>query len=213
MPLLRQVEERLSQTWAANRRRQYAILSRFVTEAERAGAVVREAVDPQAVGFSIAALAKAQGMTLCHAADPDLARELNLQAAMIEAGISLATGPSPDGIVHVGIGVTRATAGVAETGSILVHQDDVDARLLSMLPEIHVAVLSLDTVVDSLEEGLLLTRYLILQSSLRGRPSYCSWVTGPSRTADIERVLTIGVHGPRELHVFVLPPTGKGIGS
>jgi L-lactate utilization protein LutC len=145
MPLLRQVEERLSQTWAANRRRQYAILSRFVTEAERAGAVVREAVDPQAVGFSIAALAKAQGMTLCHAADPDLARELNLQAAMIEAGISLATGPSPDGIVHVGIGVTRATAGVAETGSILVHQDDVDARLLSMLPEIHVAVLSLDT--------------------------------------------------------------------
>jgi L-lactate dehydrogenase complex protein LldG len=213
MPLLRQVEERLSQTWAANRRRQYAILSRFVTEAERAGAVVREAVDPQAVGFSIAALAKAQGMTLCHAADPDLARELNLQAAMIEAGISLATGPSPDGIVHVGIGVTRATAGVAETGSILVHQDDVDARLLSMLPEIHVAVLSLDTVVDSLEEGLLLTRYLILQSSLRGRPSYCSWVTGPSRTADIERVLTIGVHGPRQLHVFVLPPTGKGIGS
>ncbi|MGH7425121.1 MAG: LUD domain-containing protein, partial [Candidatus Methylomirabilales bacterium] len=36
---------------------------------------------------------------------------------------------------------------------------------------------------------------------------------GPSRTADIERVLTIGVHGPRQLHIFVLPPTGKGIGS
>ena len=213
MPLLRQVEERVVQTWAANRRRQFSILSRFVTEAERAGGVVREVVDPQAVGFSIAALAKAQGITLCQATDRDLARDVNLEAALIEAGISLAAGPSPDGIVHAGIGVTRATAGVAETGSILVDLDEVHARLLSMLPEIHVALLHQDTVVDSLEEGLLLTRYLILRSSLQGRPSYCSWVTGPSRTADIERVLTIGVHGPRQLHIFVLPPTGKGIGS
>jgi L-lactate dehydrogenase complex protein LldG len=213
MPLLRQLKERMSQTWEASRRRQYSILARFVAEAERAGAVVREVVDPQAVGFSIAALAKAQRVTLCHAADRDLARELNLQAALTEAGISLATGPNPDGIVHAGIGVTRATAGVAETGSILVHLDEIDARLLGMLPEIHVALLYLDTVVDSLEEGLLVTRYLTLRSSRERRPSYCSWVTGPSRTADIERVLTIGVHGPRQLHVFVLPPTGKGIGS
>jgi L-lactate dehydrogenase complex protein LldG len=184
-----------------------------VVEAERAGGVVREVVDPQTVGFSIAALAKAQGITLCHATDHDLARDLNLHAALIEAGISLAAGPSPDGIVHAGMGVTRATAGVAETGSILVHLDEVDAHLLSMLPEIHVALLHQDTLVDSLEEGLLLTRYLILRSSLERRPSYLSWVTGPSRTADIERVLTIGVHGPRQLHIFVLPPTGKGIGS
>jgi L-lactate dehydrogenase complex protein LldG len=212
MPLLRQVEERVVQTWAANRRRQFSILSRFVTEAERAGGVVHEVVDPQAVGFSIAALAKAQGITLCQTTDRDLARDVNLEAALIEAGISLAAGPNPDGIVHAGIGVTRATAGVAETGSILVHLDEVEARLLGMLPEIHVALLHQDTVVDSLEDGLLLTRYLILRSSLQGRPSYCSWVTGPSRTADIERVLTIGVHGPRELHIFVLPPTGKGIG-
>jgi L-lactate dehydrogenase complex protein LldG len=213
MPLLRQVEERVSQAWAASRRRQFSILSRFVVEAERAGGVVREVVDPQTVGFSIAGLAKAQGITLCHATDSDLARDLNLQAALIEAGIRLAVGPSPDGIVHAGMGVTRATAGVAETGSILLHLDEMDAHLLSMLPEIHVALLHQDTVVDSLEEGLLLTRYLILRSSLERRPSYCSWVTGPSRTADIERVLTIGVHGPRQLHIFVLPPMGKGIGS
>jgi len=209
MPLLRQVEERVHQTWEASRRRQSSILARFVAEAERAGGIVRQAVDPQAVGFSIAALAKAQGITLCQATDRDLARELNLQSALIEAGISLATGASPD----AGIGVTRATAGVAETGSILVHLDEVDAHLLSMLPEIHVALLYQDTLVDSLEDGLLVTRYLILKSCLQGRPSYLSWVTGPSRTADIERVLTIGVHGPRQLHIFLLPPTGKGIGS
>ena len=85
MPLLRHVEERVYRTWEASRRRQSSILSRFVAEAERAGGVVRQAVDPQAVGFSIAALAKAQGITLCQATDRDLARELNLEAALIEA--------------------------------------------------------------------------------------------------------------------------------
>ncbi len=210
MPVLAQLEERIHESWEASRHRQSSLLSRFISESERVGTAIREAVDPQAVGFSITALAKAQRVTLCQTTDPDLAQEMNLDSALAEAGIGLATGPSPESILHAGIGITRAVLGVAETGSILVHLDDVDGRLLGMLPEIHVAVLHQDAFVDSLEEGLLLTRYLILKSQAQGRPSYVSWVTGPSRTADIERVLTIGVHGPRELHIFLLPPTGKG---
>ncbi len=209
VPVLDEVEERVRQTWAASRRRHSSILSRFVSEAERVGAAIRDAPDPQAVGFSIAALARAQGITLCQTGDADLVKELHLDSALTEAGIGLVAGPSPEAIVRAGIGVTRAVLGVAETGSILIHLDEVDARLLSMLSEIHVALLHQDAMVDSLEEGLLLSRYLILKSQARGQPSYLSWVTGPSRTADIERMLTIGVHGPRELHVFLLPPTGN----
>jgi L-lactate dehydrogenase complex protein LldG len=211
MSVLQQVEERIRQTWEANRHRHAALLSRLVAEVERAGGVIREGADPEAVGFSIAALAKAQGIRLCQTADPDLAIEFNLDSALSEAGIRLAAGPSPEAIGHAGIGITRAALGVAETGSILLDLDQVDGRLLSMLPEIHVALLHQDRVVDSLEEGLLVTRYLILRSQARGRPSYLSWVTGPSRTADIERVLTIGVHGPKALHIFLLPPTGRGL--
>lgn len=210
MPALSHVEERIRQTWENSRHRHSSILSRFVAQAQGVGGVVREASDPQAVGFSIATLARAKGISSCQTADPDLAKELDLQRAFAEANIGLAAGPSPDTMAHAGIGITRATAGVAETGSILVHLDEVDERLLSMLTEIHVAVLPQDAVVDSLQEGLLLSRYLILKSHAGGWPSYLSWVTGPSRTADIERVLTIGVHGPRELHIFLLPPTGKG---
>jgi L-lactate dehydrogenase complex protein LldG len=181
-----------------------------VAQAQGVGGVVREASDPQAVGFSIATLARAQGISSCQTADPDLAKELDLQRALAESNIDLAAGPRTDTMAHAGIGITRATAGVAETGSILIHLDEVDGRLLSMLTEIHVAVLHQDALVDSLEEGLLLSRYLILKSHARSWPSYLSWVTGPSRTADIERVLTIGVHGPKELHIFLLPPRGKG---
>lgn len=208
--MLAEVEERIRQTWAANRPHHSPILSRFETEAQRVGTTLHEVSDLRVAGSSIATLGKATGVSLCQAADPDLVKELDLEAAMVEAGIGLVARPSPEPILQAGIGITRAVAGVAETGSILVHLDDVDGRLLTMLPGIHVAFLHRDAVVDSLEEGLLLTRYLVLKSHAEGRPSYLSWVTGPSRTADIERVLTIGVHGPRELHIFLLPPTGKG---
>lgn len=206
MAVLNQLAERVRQAWAASRRRHTAILSRFVTEAERVGAVVREIADPREVGSSLAALAKAKGVPLCQTADPDLDQAFGLA----EAGIGLVVGPAPEAILRAGIGITRAVLGVAETGSLLVHLDAVDERLLTMLPEIHVALLHRDAIVDSLEEGLLLTRYLVLKSSAQGRPSYISWVTGPSRTADIERVLTIGVHGPEALHILLLPPSAEG---
>jgi len=211
MSALARVEERIRETWKATLPRHGTILPRFVAAVEKVGGVILEAREPGAVGVSIAALAKARGVSLCQTADPDLAATLGLEIALAETGIAVAAGPTPEAIAHAGIGITRAAIGVAETGSILVHLDDVDARLLSMLPEIHVALLHQDALVETVEDGLLVTRYLILQSHARGRPSYLSWVTGPSRTADIERVLTIGVHGPRELHVFLLPPTGKGI--
>ncbi len=210
MPVLDQLEERIRQTRVASRRRQASIRTRFQAEVERVGGVVQVVTDLQVVGFSIAGVAKARGITRCQAAEPDLARDLNLERALAEAGIELVTGPAPESIPGAGIGITRAALGVAETGSVLIHLDEVDGHLLSMLPEIHVALLHQDALVDSLEEGLLLTRYLVLKSQARGLPSYLSWVTGPSRTADIERVLTIGVHGPKELYIFLLPPPGEG---
>ncbi|MFQ5656732.1 MAG: lactate utilization protein C [Candidatus Methylomirabilales bacterium] len=210
LPLLAEVEKRIRQTWAASRPHHSPNLSRFEAEAQRAGATLQEVSDLQVAGVSVAALGKAGGVSLCQVADPDLAKESDLESALAEVGIGLVAGPSPEPILQAGIGVTRAVAGVAETGSILVYLDEVDGRLLTMLPEIHVAFLHRDAVVGSMEDGLLLTRYLALKSHAEKRPSYLSWVTGPSRTADIERVLTIGVHGPRELHIFLLPPTGKG---
>ena len=209
MPVLNQLKERIRETQAASRRRHASILARFEAEVQRVGGVIEQAADAQSVGSSIAALATAQGITRCQTTDADLATALNLETTLAQAGIDLVTGPMPESILGAGIGITRAVLGVAETGSILVHLDEVDGRLLSMLPEIHVAVLPQDAVVDSLEDGLLFTRYLVLKSQAHGLSSYVSWVTGPSRTADIERVLTIGVHGPKQLQIFLLPSTGE----
>jgi len=106
----------------------------------------------------------------------------------------------PDGIDRADIGISFALAGAAQTGSLLLDLADPAERSATALPQIHAVFLKASTIVSDLY-GLhdILARTLSSSGS-----SYLSVITGPSRTADIERVLTIGVHGPKELHVLIL---------
>ncbi len=96
-------------------------------------------------------------------------------------------------------GFTIADWGVAETGTLVIRSNTEDQRIATMLTDIHVVLLPISRIkpdLPSLENEL---NHLI-QSS----PSYLAFITGASRTADIERVLTIGVHGPLELHILCM---------
>ena len=93
-------------------------------------------------------------------------------------------------------GVTGALCGVADTGSLVLVQGAGQTLTASLLPEIHVAVLKTSRLVPNLAEAL---RQPEIRTALAGVV-----VSGPSRTADIEMTLTIGVHGPGELHVFLI---------
>lgn len=94
------------------------------------------------------------------------------------------------------VGVSDVDFGVANTGTLAQAADRVELRLVSSLPPIHVAIVSADRIVADL--GALFGRL----SPAQGR--YLALITGPSRTADIERVLTIGVHGPGRLVIVVV---------
>jgi L-lactate dehydrogenase complex protein LldG len=104
---------------------------------------------------------------------------------------------------HLGgidIGITPALYGIADSGTLVVDSRSEDLRLATMISEIHVALLSASAIhpdADSLRRAL--------EERMGSGPDYTAFVTGPSRTADIERVLTLGVHGPLELHVLILP--------
>lgn len=87
------------------------------------------------------------------------------------------------------VGVTKAWAGLADTGSILEADDELHG---SLLPEVHIAVLRSKDIYASMPAAIGLAK-----------DKNAVFITGPSRTADIEMTLTIGVHGPREIHVFV----------
>jgi L-lactate dehydrogenase complex protein LldG len=93
-------------------------------------------------------------------------------------------------------GVSRALCGLADTGSVVLAASPAEPRARSLLPFVHVSLLPEDRIVSGLEE-----LFEAVGSSL---PSALAIVTGPSRSADIEQKLVVGVHGPGEVHVVLL---------
>ena len=98
------------------------------------------------------------------------------------------------------VGVVRAAKGIAQTGTCVVVADDEALRLETMLPEVSVILLNRADILPDLPSAAPFLR----EQQTQGRASYVSFITGPSRTADIERVSAIGVHGPLELHIVLI---------
>ncbi len=96
-------------------------------------------------------------------------------------------------------GITTCRVLVAQTGSILVSSADNGGRAISVLPPIHIVVARAEQVVSDLTDALAQPR-----SPTGALPSMLSFITGPSRTGDIERILVIGAHGPKELLVILI---------
>ncbi|HET6440013.1 MAG TPA: lactate utilization protein [Anaeromyxobacter sp.] len=109
---------------------------------------------------------------------------------------------TPESAAGARLGVTQVDWAVAETGSLVVTTEAVAERLASSLPEIHLALADPTRMLPTLSA---------LLRELGPSPNrFLALITGPSRTADIERVLTIGVHGPRRLViVFVEGLAGR----
>lgn len=109
----------------------------------------------------------------------------------------VAVTPSAADVFSFDIGISGAQAGIAETGTLLLDSSRERHRLVSLVPPVHIAILDASQIVSSLGEALSLMRQDEPVSPI------VTLVTGPSRTADIELTLAIGVHGPQELYVVI----------
>ncbi len=117
--------------------------------------------------------------------EPNTLDQMILQVA----GIEFTHEPDP----QILVGVTKASCGLADTGSVLVADGRGNPLEASLLPEIHIAILNTADILPSLPSAMPLVQ----------DAGAAVFITGPSRTADIEMTLTIGVHGPKEIHVFL----------
>jgi len=102
-------------------------------------------------------------------------------------------------LAGIDIGVTFIDYGIAETGTLVLESSNEDVRLATMISEVHIGILPKSKIRASafdLENEL--------KSAMQSFPNYTAFITGASRTADIERVLALGVHGPLELHILLL---------
>ncbi len=127
--------------------------------------------------------------------DKDLS---SLNTLSEKQGISLITQELRRYVSGIDVGLAVADLGLAETGSLVLISSSEDLRLATMLCEINVLVLPLSRMrPGSYEAGDELA------AMMKNGTNYLSFITGASRTADIERVLALGVHGPLELHVLL----------
>lgn len=108
--------------------------------------------------------------------------------------------PFDQGFSAVEIGITACEALIARNGSVLVSNASASGRRLSSYPPIHIVVAKTSQLVADIKDGM----DQVLRRHGSQLPSFISIITGPSRTADIEKTLVMGAHGPKELYVFLV---------
>ena len=171
-------------------------VARFKEIMERVGGHVTVARDAIAAAAALNHVITTRRIRRCaRSQDPDIQR--------LSATLSNITWIDPDdraALLECDAGLTGAQAGIAETGTLVLRSREERHRLVSLVPPVHVAVLRASRILGGLEEAF--------EFAAADGPAALSravtLITGPSRTADIELTLVVGVHGPKELHVIVL---------
>ncbi len=111
-------------------------------------------------------------------------------------------------LLECGMGITGVDYAIAETGSVIVLPRQGLSRLVSVAPPVHVAIVRPSEALGTLDDLFALRRLEFYRNG-DGRDggdmgSYLNFISGPSRTADIEQTIVVGVHGPREVHLVLL---------
>ena len=200
-------------------------LERFRAEFERVAGVFHRVPDLAAVPAAIGAIARGHGAKRLVTWDPvalgfDAAPELTrggLEVVAARAGEEdeAARLRHREQAARAQIGVTGADFALGETGTLILLSGSGRPRSTSLLPDVHVAVFRRDRLLETLEQvGIMLEALHVdpdhtMSGAMSGAMpgAMINFITGPSRTADIELTLTRGVHGPKEVHaVFVEAP-------
>jgi iron-sulfur cluster protein len=122
----------------------------------------------------------------------------------IAALVAVARARLREAFVTADIGISGTNIAVADSGTLVIVENEGNGRLVTTLPPVHIALLGVEKIVPTLEDATRILQLLPRSGTGQKITSYVSYITGPSRSADIELTLTVGVHGPKELHVVLL---------
>jgi L-lactate dehydrogenase complex protein LldG len=191
-----------------------ATLERFQREFERVAGVLHRVTSVQDVPAVVGRLARerdAHGVITWHPSALGFDPAPGLTAEKLMTHAMPADVPDPERrralretIATTPLGLTGVDAALAETGTMILRSGPGRPRSTSLLPATHVAVFDRTALVESLAQvGALLEAWHVSEAP----GAVINFITGPSRTADIELTLTRGVHGPKEVHaIFVERP-------
>lgn len=102
------------------------------------------------------------------------------------------------------VGITGCFCAIAETGTLMLCGSPASPATVSLLPETHIAVVPVNRIVAGMEEGFALAR-----AELGQLPRAVNFVSGPSRTGDIEQTIVLGAHGPYRVHLILVEDSNR----
>jgi L-lactate dehydrogenase complex protein LldG len=173
------------------------LLGSFARAVEEAGGVCHQVVGEVPDILLDRLVAELDAWDVVVSQDPEA---VALGERLADRGVDVSTA-GREATADATLGVTSAVAAIAATGSVVIDSARSGGRLSSVLPPAHLCVLPVERLVAT--PGDVLRR---LGDEATPLPSSLVLVTGPSRTGDIEQLLTIGAHGPTTLHVVVVSP-------
>lgn len=184
--------------------RDWDIEARFIEEFTRAGGVIYRAGSAEEAGKILQEIAREVGAVRAARWGSPLLDLLQVDAVLAAVGVNIVSLPADDRELYgkeldsVHMGITEAEHAIAETGTIVLLADPGRPRAVSLLPRVHVAVLPREALLPTFED-------LFPRLASRGiPPSAVTFITGPSRTADIEMTPVMGVHGPQAVYIILL---------
>lgn len=172
------------------------LVAQFTLAAENVGAEVHVLADQQEL---TAYLGERVDGSLLLAPCPSLER-LGLPQILEQTGLNVVVDNFREQGAAAVAGLTGANFGIAATGTVVLESTAEAVRIATTLPEKHFVLLDPQKILETADQATPLLHKFHQQLP----QAYLAYITGPSRTADIERVLTIGVHGPGELHILLL---------
>lgn len=173
------------------------LTERFIAMATEAEISIDRVTDSSDVGKAVAAWLNAEGLPDRAVVSPDPVMDTyGWEAA---PGLEISRGATRGDDM---VSVTPTIAGIAETGSIMVTTGPGTPYTLNFLPETHIAIVHTDRIVGGYEDAWARVR----RNGETGiaLPRTVTMITGPSRSSDIEREVTVGVHGPKRLHIVLV---------
>ena len=167
-------------------------LPRFRERCKSLSSTVDQAASLAEVPAAVARYLAQNGLPLQAVCWPELG-QLDWSAAGVQMQVRPAAG-------HDKVGVTGSYCAIAETGTLMLLSGEHTHPVTSLLPDTHIAIVPATRIVRSMEDG-----WDLLRREHGSLPRQVAFVSGPSRTADIEMTLVLGIHGPYRVHIILVP--------
>lgn len=187
-----------------------SLINKFEIELTRVGGKFLRCKSHNAASDYICELAKLKGTNLAVGWNSSVLDQPEIIASLKSSGIDFIADneeTSCDAFINkaidAGLGISGVDFALAETGTLVLLSGEGKARSTSLLPPFHIALVKPDQFISGLDDLFPLLRHKTEPLQF-GMSSAVTFITGPSRTADIELTLVVGVHGPQELHVIML---------